>query len=154
MQRTERKNPRLKARVEALDRELAQMNEEIRVMSRAAEHPDRESAMRRLRQLAAEQERTREIPVNRAPGRLDGVERERGVAPISADPSGLGAPGGNPPETVSRGGADSRFANYFVTGSLHSIQPLRQERRLQRNKALVMLFFAMVLLYGVFSLIF
>jgi hypothetical protein len=104
--------------------------------------------------VASDQERAREVPVNRAPGgKTDGAARARDAEAGSAEQQGNGFQGGVP-EAMPRGGPDPRFANYFVTGSLQSIQPLRQERRVQRNKALVMLFLAIVLLYGVFSLIF
>lgn len=150
MQRTGRKNPRLKARVEELDRELARMDAEIRAISKAADHPDRESALRRLQSLAAEQGRAREPQPNRASARTEGVS-ERNEAPDtrSAEPQGLVTP-----ESISRGGADPRFANYFVTGSLHSVRPLRQERRVQRNKAIFMLIVAIALLFLFFSMIF
>jgi len=46
---------------------------------------------------------------------------------------------------------DQRFATYFGSGSLHSVRPLRQERRVQRNKAVFMLILAAAILYLVFS---
>jgi len=49
--------------------------------------------------------------------------------------------------------ADQRFVNYFVTGGLHSVRPLRQERRIQRNKAILMSVIAAAVLYGVISLL-
>ena len=42
----------------------------------------------------------------------------------------------------------SRFSNYFAS-SYESGRPLRQERRRQRNRALVMLLFAMMCLFWV-----
>ena len=150
MQRSGRKNPRLKARVEELDRELARMDAEIRAISRATEHPDRESALRRLQHLAAEQGRARDLQTSRAAGRVEGLpDRNETAEPRLAEPQGLAAP-----EVVPRGGPDPRFANYFVTGSLHSVRPLRQERRVQRNKAIFMLVVAIALLFLVFSMIF
>jgi hypothetical protein len=49
--------------------------------------------------------------------------------------------------------ADQRFVNYFVTGGLHSVRPLRQERRIQRSKAILMSVIAAAVLYGVISLL-
>jgi hypothetical protein len=156
MQKTARKNPRLKARVEELDRELSRMNAEIRAISRAAEHPDRESAVRRLQSLALDRGRSREKQGNGVASRTEGLADGDETSDLRpAAPQGAGGQGGAAPESPTAcGGADPRFANYFVTGSLHSVRPLRQERRVQRNKALLMLFIALLLMYGVFSLIF
>jgi hypothetical protein len=154
MQRTERKHPRLKDRAEALERELARMDEDIRALSKAAAHPDRDSALRRLQRFSVQKDRAREIQSSRMSGRMEGGSREPSSESHPGDPQQPGVSGMATPGAVPPGGTDPRFAQYFVTGSLHSIQPLRQERRVQRNKALIMLFFAIVLLYGVFNLIF
>ena len=157
MPKPERTNPRLRARVEALSREMSRLDGEIRGLARAAEHPDREAAARRLRRLAEEQARPKVTP---APGfapelaergaadRLLPPERE---APPSDAPS---APGDADPLALQKGATDSRFASYFVTGGLHAVQPLSQERRVQRNKAIFMLIVAAILLYAVISQLF
>lgn len=150
MQKSGRGNPRLKERVEALGRELNRMDAEIRTISHAAEHPDRETAMRRLRKLNADQERFREIQAARAAAESNRTDR----GPVTAAPLGEPAGGVDSAEGSTRNTADPRFASYFVTGSLHSIKPLRQEQRVQRNRALIMLALAVVVVYGVISLIF
>jgi len=43
---------------------------------------------------------------------------------------------------------DSRFARYFAN-SFERVRPLRQERRIQRNKAILMVAFVLVLLVWV-----
>lgn len=144
MQRSERKNSRLRARVEELSHELARVEDEMRSLSRATRHPDRETAARRLRQVAEEQEKARTTPVARAPAPPEPVAQV--VAAEAEVPAG-GEPG---PKNMP----DPRFANYFVTGGLHSVRPLRQERRVQRNRAILMLLLAIFLLYGVLSLLF
>jgi hypothetical protein len=60
----------------------------------------------------------------------------------------------NEPITLPRPVPDQRFQTYFGTGSLHSVRPLRQERQVQRNKAIIMLILAAMLVYGVINLIF
>lgn len=154
MQKTGQKVGTLKSRAEALGRELARMEADIKTLSRAAQHPDREVATRRLRRFAEEQETGRERPLPReASGSDDAMRPVR--QPMAREPE-LPAESKAVPtlEAVPKEPSDSRFAKYFVTGSLHSARPLRQERRVQRNKAIVMTILAAVLLYGVFSLIF
>ena len=154
MQRSELKNSRLKARVEALSRELSRVEDEMQALSKAARHPDREAAARRLRRVAEEQEKARTVQDVRPPGETGPTERSGAAGPeIREMPdAGGGAPGGGVP--VSKGIPDPRFANYFVTGGLHSVRPLRQERRVQRTRAVIMLGVAIILLYGVLRLLF
>ena len=45
---------------------------------------------------------------------------------------------------------DERFADYF-SGSFEAVRPLKHERKLQRNKALVMVIFVVVVLLWVLS---
>lgn len=155
MQRADRKNPRLKARVDALARELARTDDEIRSLSRAVSHPDRETAMRRLKRLADEQAQVRDVPGLRGATRPEDLPRDVVPAaapsrePAAAEPQGAGSA-----DAFPKPPSDSRFAKYFVTGSLHTARPLRQERRVQRNKAIIMTIVAIAILYGVFSLIF
>ena len=49
---------------------------------------------------------------------------------------------------------DNRFARYFATGSLMGGQPLKQEKSIQRNKAIFMILFVSMLAFIVFKLIF
>jgi hypothetical protein len=155
MQRAGQKNTRLKSRAEALERELARMDAEIKSLSRAAMHPDREAAMRRLRRLTEEQDAARERLASRDAARAEEADRAKRMVPMpERGAPAVETPGIAAQAPVPREGPDGRFAKYFVTGSLQSSRPLRQERRVQRNKAIVMTILALVLLYGVFSLIF
>ena len=44
---------------------------------------------------------------------------------------------------------NQRFANYFISGSVDGIRPLRGERRIQRNKAIAMVLFVAIILFAV-----
>lgn len=57
-----------------------------------------------------------------------------------------GRPGWGPVEDKRR------FANYF-SGSLLGARPVREERRLQRNRAIVMLIVVAIVAYVVYSLV-
>jgi hypothetical protein len=155
MRKPVRSNSRLRVRVEELGREVSRLDGEIRGLSRAVDHPDREAAARRLRRLFEEQSRPKPPPVPAPvpePAARGPVERplpaER-EPPLSADAAAVPdmEMGAEPEGTAAR----SRFASYFVTGGLQALQPLRQERRVQRNKAIFMLVVAAVLLYAVIS---
>ena len=150
MDRTALKNERLRAKLDAIRKEMDRLDGDIRDLNRAVSHPERQSAIRRLRQvdesLRRREEAALEAPQPVGDARPDVSDQTAAAAPGvgAADSGDLQAPRMSP---------DQRFASYFVTGSLHSVRPLRTERRIQRNKALLMLFFAALVLYGVISLL-
>lgn len=144
MRRTSRTNPRLQEKLDALQRELARVESDIKGISRAVEVADPELVARKLRRVSSETG-LRDVPVIRT------VSTE----PVDAAPPAFQ---GQPPAVpgihdipVPKAVPDSRFATYFGSGSLHSVRPLRQERRVQRNKAVFMLILAAAILYLVFS---
>jgi hypothetical protein len=147
MQRVRRKNPRLQEKLEALQREIARVERDIKGISHAIESPDPDQAIRRLRKVVGEippVDVTPRPPVE-APPRMSGGEK-----PVIDASAQMG--GGD--MVIPKPVPDQRFQTYFGTGSLHSVRPLRQERRVQRNKAIIMLILAAMLLYGVINLIF
>lgn len=155
MQRSARKNQRLQERLSAIQHELSRVEGDIRTVSKAVDDPDREKALRRLKQLSVEAEResameARVVSAGEPPAARAGLfEKESPPAGGLAGEYGAGrdVPGSKQP-------VDQRFAQYFVTGGLHSVRPLRQERRVQRNKAIIMAVIAAVVLYGVISMLF
>ena len=50
-------------------------------------------------------------------------------------------------------GAQSKFVNYLAAGSIQGIRPLRYERRIARNRFLVMFGVVMLVLFGIFALL-
>lgn len=160
MRRVERKNQRLQDRMLALQQEIRVLDGSIHALSKAVANPEREDALRKLRQVGSDAR----------PGAGSAVPEERdasgrGRAADHEDMpdqvwSGITVGNQFPEQTseyekpLSKTGPDQKFASYFVTGGLHSVRPLRQERRLQRNKAIFMLIVAILLLYGVIQLLF
>lgn len=147
MQRVRRRNPHLRDKLESLQREIAQVERDIKGISSAIESPDPERVVRRLRKVVGE---TPSADLADWPAAKESRNLGR------ADKPGVAAPLGELADdmVIPKPLPDQRFQTYFGTGSLHSVRPLRQERRVQRNKALVMLFLAILLLYGVINLIF
>ncbi len=150
MQRAGRKNPRLQEKLDALKRELSRVETDIKGISRAVETSDPDRAIRQLRRVTQEP-LPREMPV--AP-RVPVPEYEAPSAPSPAFQSAPVAPGASSDFQVPKVVPDQRFATYFGSGSLHSVRPLRQERRTQRNRALFMLGMALFVLYVVYHVIF
>ena len=145
MQRTGRKNPRLQEKLDALKRELARVETDIKGISRAVETPDPERAIRQLRQVPRDP-LPRETPV---------MSRPAGPATVNQAPSSsFDIPPPSPDVQLPKTVPDQKFATYFGSSSLHSVRPLRQERRVQRNKALFMLGMAFILLYVLYHVLF
>jgi hypothetical protein len=140
MDRSEQKNARLKERLDRLRREIGVVEKDIHDLHRAVQHPERQSAMRRLSKMTESRESR---------------PAQTSVPPAQPPQTGPEFAGGQvlDEEGVPKMSPDQRFASYFVTGSLHSVRPLRTERRIQRNKAIVMVIVAIVLVYGVISLL-
>jgi hypothetical protein len=137
MKRASRTNPRLQEKLDALQRELARVETDIKGISRAVEGSNPDQVARTLRRVNIEPV-TGDVPVARTI--MQGVPSK----PMDEmDDISL-------PKPV----ADQRFTTYFGSGSLHSVRPLRQERRVQRNKAVVMLILAALILYGVIKMMF
>lgn len=160
MRRVERKNQRLQERMLSLQQEIRALDGSIHTLSRAVANPDREDALRRLRQVGsdARPQAGPAAPVERlASGRGRSADREESPDQLwSGNAAGKQLPeqDSDCEMPLSKAVPDQKFASYFVTGGLHSVRPLRQERRLQRNKAIFMLIVAILLLYGVIQLLF
>ncbi len=138
-----------------MKREMSRVENEIRVANEVIDNPDQIKALRRLKQLSVEQEPPRGATSERLVPREDLFEKPM----PRSEPSGPLATGVDPDGSsydtaIPKAPADQRFVNYFVTGGLHSVRPLRQERRIQRNRAIVMAFIAVCALYLVISMLF
>lgn len=154
MQRPGRKNPRLQGKLDAIEREISRMESEIRGISRAVETPDSMEALRRLKQVHGTGSNII-TPTSGTPGVLvpEGSTSSRfavsGVPTRPAQAVVDAVTAVQLPKAVP----DQRFNTYFGTGSLHSVRPLRQERRVQRNKAIFMLIIAGLLIVMVLKMI-
>jgi hypothetical protein len=152
MRRSSSANSKLQQRIRELQREIEQVESGIQGISRAVEIGDPEKAVRRLTRLEAKLGESAAVTATDRP-------RPAQSAPV-AKPEALRrlqSPREALPEeelSIPKAAPGERFANYFASGSLHSVRPLRQERRVQRNKAIVMLILALLVLYGVINMIF
>jgi len=147
MKRASRANPRLQEKLEALQRELSRVETDIKGISRAVEASNPDQVARTLRRVNIEPA-FRDAPVARA--MMQGKTRDD-LSDARIPCSTMEEMDDNP---LPKPAPDQRFATYFGTGSLHSVRPLRQERCVQRNKAVVMLVLAALILYGVIKMMF
>ena len=150
MKRPPPRNAKLQERIVALQRELARVEGTIEELDSAVRSPDRESAAARLRGLT---EPPREPAPPRSPARPSPVV----APPVAPPPAAVGSVESLTTEeleaSLPKMTGDRRFASYFVTGSLQSVRPLRTERRMQRNRAIIMTIIAIFLLFGVITLV-
>jgi len=157
MQRPGRKNLRLQEKLDAIQREIARVEGDIKGISSAVDVPDQDEALRRLKQVRGLTP-TPLVPASRPfatgssrEGAEEFPERKPGSTPVyrgteDTPDDGLTAP---VPRTVP----DQRFTTYFGSSGLHSVRPLRQERRVQRNKAIFMLCIAGLVIFLVLKMI-
>ena len=151
-----RKASRLQEKLDSIQREIARVDGEIKGIAQAVETRDPGDSLRRLRQM----------PLSGAPPAGPRRADMDPVVSVPRDellvPPGTGAGGRLPVArvdetdllTIQKPAPDARFNTYFGTGSLHSVRPLRQERRTQRNRAIFMLVVAIICIIVVLRAIF
>jgi hypothetical protein len=153
MARPIRKPSRLEDRLAELDRELKHVRKSIRAVEKG-EAPLPAAPVPPARR-AAPAPPAASAPAAAPPPPPDDLFSlaARRAPPPAAGPGTAAAdapPGGYPAQGMER----DRFGRYFTSGSLISDRPLRQERRVLRNKALFMVFVVGVVAFIVLSMIF
>lgn len=153
-----KKSSALDKRIQRIQEEADRVDHDLRLLSKFVEKPTRPTDLSRLKSVTFEPARPPASPavVRRgpaAPGRM----------PLQSPLSAGSVPATMGPETVSEprsesrghhggkaGAYDERFADYLAS-SFHASRPLRQERRIQRNKVVVMTIVVAMLLIWVLS---
>ena len=168
----------LERRLKELKKESELVRDDIKALSKAVKNPD-EVNLPRLKSLRHEDRRvpppTRKDPV------LTPREPPKPEARPEPKPAGAGgelfdwAPraekmdrqaSGMPPKVIGQslpepsGGPknkavmkDQRFANYFSSGNFLGGRPMKQEKSVQRNKAVFMVVVVIVVAFSVFRLL-
>jgi len=170
------KKTSLENRLKELKKESELVREDIKLLSKAVKNPDEVNSLPRLKSLRHEERRvpppTRKDPVSApreppqpAPKSADAGgelfdwapradQRDRQAAGISPKVIGQSLPepaGGPKNKAVMK---DRRFANYFSSGNFLGGRPLKQEKSVQRNKAVFMIVVVIIVAFIVFSLVF
>jgi hypothetical protein len=163
-------------RLKELKKESELVREDIKVLSKAVNNPDEMNSLPRLKSLRHEERR---VP---PPTRRDPVSAPHEPPPPAPKPTHAGGElfdwmpraeqmdrqaAGMPPKVIGHslpGSADGpknkavmknhRFASYFSSGNFLGGRPMKQEKRVQRNKAVFMVVFVIIVAFSVFRLIF
>ena len=169
----------LERRLKELKKESELVRDDIKALAKAVKNPD-EISMPRLKSLNREERRvpppmrkdpvlsSREQPKPEPPSdpRASGVHGELfDWAPRAEqmDRQSLGQPPKVFGQSLPESGAgpknkavmkDQRFANYFSSGGFLGGRPMKQEKSVQRNKAVFMLVVVIVVAFSVFRLVF
>jgi hypothetical protein len=136
---------RFDERLRQLERELNSVDQEIKVLGKAVQRPEEAAELLRQRDWRG---------VSPSAGSAAGRLAPRAVG-AAAEPEPRREPAANSTTELSGRPAaapvdrDPRFASYLTAGSIDSTRPLRQERRIQRNRAIVMLVVMALLLIWV-----
>jgi hypothetical protein len=169
------KNLSLERRLKELKKESELVRDDIKALSKAVKNPDAVSSLPRLKSLRHDDRR---VP---PPTRKDPVSTPREPPSPEPKPAGTGgelfdwAPragqlgrqaAGVPPKVIGQplpepvGGPknkavmrDQRFANYFSSGNFLGGRPMKQEKSVQRNKAVFMIVVVIVVAFSVIRLL-
>lgn len=150
----------LSRRIREIERERKTIERDLRLLNKALKNPEALQDLRRPPGGAEEStEFDRGIPAEGPSSAAPGDELFSSGQPAAA--SGL------PPQRTRPGAGasdsdmnlaerersklegDHRFANYIVAGNVDGIRPLRHERRVQRNRAIVMIVAVLIVLVWV-----
>jgi len=148
-----KKSSALDKRIQKVQEQMDSVGHDLRLLSRFVEKPNRPVDLSKLKSVTPEQvaapltsARIRQGSV--PPGRRSPPASRTMAAPppLSAGPAPAAAPAAGPaPKVDARAGYrgagnahDERFADYFAS-SFEASRPLRQARRILRNKVIAMI---------------
>lgn len=143
-----RKDSALSRRIQDLEKELESVGGEIKTLSRVVRKAERAGSSQ-LVAVPVPVEKQKE-PEHSAPVRQ---EAHMQISVLSKQPVEYSQPRVQPDpaarksfgdkEQITR---DGRFATYLMSRDFHNVRPLRHERYIQRNKAIVMVIIAVIAL--------
>ena len=138
----------LDKRVQRIQEEMDRVEHDLRLLSKFVEKPNRPVDLSRLKSVGVEPNREDLVPAAPKRGLVAPVAVPR---PVAAPPSPSAArPAVVEPRADARAYVgksnpyDERFADYLAS-SFQAARPLRQERAIQRNKAIMMMVVVAVL---------
>ena len=159
-----------------MKKESELVREDIKVLSKAVNNPDEVNSLPRLKSLRHEDRRvpppTRKDPVSAPreppqpvpkPASADGelfdwapraeqMDRQAAGMPPKVIGQSLPGPAGGPKNKAVM--KNQRFASYFSSGNFLGGRPMKQEKSVQRNKAVFMIVVVIIVAFSVFRLVF
>lgn len=134
------KDSALEERLKKIKDELSLVNKDIRTLSDVVKHPDESVGLPRLKSVALRKARESVKSSFAAPAQtIEAKPVERAVVPVQVQ---------DRPLTQKPVLRDDKFRDY-LSSSFDTAKPMRQERRVQRNKAITMLVAALALLFWI-----
>lgn len=133
-----RKTSVLDKRLKEIQKELSMVEGDIRSLSKAAKNPESAVELSRLFPEGGQAQR-RVVKKKEEATQQNNME--------NAEKKSVGKDGMRKEKNMMR---DKRFLSYLMSSGFQpTVRPLRHERRLQRNKAIVMVVFALLVLLWV-----
>ena len=173
------KKSSLERRLKELKKESELVRDDIKALSKAVKNPE-EVNLPRLKSLRHDDRRVapparkdpvstpREPPKPEAPRepapagvkgelfdwapRAEQLNRQAAGMPPKVIGQSLPEPSGGPKNKAVM--KDQRFANYFSSGGFLGGRPMKQEKSVQRNKAVFMIVVVVIVAFSVFRLVF
>lgn len=128
----------LENRLKKIREELSLINKDIRSLSDVAKNPEKVAHLPRLKSVEPRKTPESKADPEAPPRSAVHTTEPPSLAPKEADKQAT-------QKAVLR---DEKFRDY-LSSSFESIKPLRQERRVQRNKAIIMMVFVLILLFWI-----
>lgn len=133
-----KKSSAIDRRLDDLRREMSRLDREMRTANRAGARPPPATPV---------------APRAPAEDLFSQVNKTPGAPPAAPAPAVSPAPAAEPPFRAGKPSARfgrERFANYFMAGHFQDMRPSRQEMRVLRNKAILMLVLVLLLVFWLF----
>ncbi len=139
-------------KLEALQKESEKIRNTIKVLDKAIQRSD-ESVLSEWPSSHAERPSFREVarPSEPSSPEKESIQTSHRYVPPEAAPPAISRPTplkGRRPEPM-----DHKFASYLTSGSFVPASPLREDRSVQRNKAIFMVVFVGVFAFIIYSLV-
>jgi hypothetical protein len=145
-----RKETSFERRMKEVEKEAEAVSHHIRSLSKSVQKLDQ-----RADAAGVAQQTQREVMRHSAPVRAPALSAHAGAQ--QTESGAWRGEGGDATETATPGKparGDERFVSYFSSGSFGKARPLSQERRLQRNKAIMMIVFVIIVAFILYRAIF
>jgi hypothetical protein len=132
------RNSAVERRLKKIQKELSSVDNDLQSLSRAVKKPGEGIPMMNARSAAAS-EKKEQRPIAGHKRVSSGHDSQRTQPAAAKQAAGTA-------HSQRKVVQDDRFISYLMTSDFQGRRPLRNERRIQRNKAIIMSFLAVVVL--------
>jgi cobalamin biosynthesis Mg chelatase CobN len=144
------RHTRISKRLRTIEKELTGVNSDICSLTRTVEKNGDEAVSEQLRRL----KRRRATRLSYSTDKRSAPSSQHVTASPQQQERESEVSAQETPVSGATQGEEEQFASYFMSGGLERQEPLRKERHVQRNKAIFMvIFFVIVLILFVYFMI-